>query len=1402
MRTTSWDVESLLGNSRAIGGQFIFRDNRLVFSARNNSESIGVYSVYDVDACQDGSGILRVATKNDGTLQYVYIDDPVEIITDTWQPWGAWSQINALSGNSNCNIAVEDSRAWFAKDDGYLYYIDYDSGTDTWGTEVQVLDISTWLTLDVRLAPVNTDLCYVKVGPDGGVQKYSAIYAVSSTGSIQSTFHGRVYGDATADARFDAVTLGDYDYIFAADKDTGRSLYTKVSNGVWSELKQVVPLDVVDNTAFFQLGSVSVIDGKIWIAGRYSRGEFMEFEMYSFGNGDNFSSARDMYISNHWSDTIGGKLFLIGNYLVYSGYGGEAYSPATMLVGVDNSTRKKTTSEVFGASINFRTSNAGKFSGEISNSLRDDPIIREGGEVEIFSTINGNSSTLGKFGLDVISPSDTLSGGRFALGGRSIGAKKMDQWESDQSYDFWSQNKGYCNPSELEEIVLSPGDWNSDDSVLSMEDLNIDGFAYTVERATRGGSSKARFKYTTDSGYSPSFGVGVNYYQETKYEAATRLGVEASEVTEGQYGNSGIFAIYDGTDMKVYSIVTDVWTEIATSSLELDADTWYWIEILFQDGYIRVSYREDATTSWVEVIETVFEEDDTEPWFRDQDDVGRGALYMRNGSVYSDTVGFSSSAAIIPVDDVTDFPTTETVIVDNEKITYDGVATASPLPDEMEWIEGYTFRQAPHNNASWDNILLYNQPWRDETGEINLGRSYTESMFVGQAFRGPYGRERVDKLYVPVKKVGSPGDLYAYFVLDAFDNDYHPVASAVLGRSTGVAAADIDTEYDWIEFDFTGESWTHNDYPNRTLAASGYGKAYWVFLSTAPSIGSSSETYSAYADASNYYQVKLNASYSEALGLTLYWKDGSPHWNNCSGSLPFQLVGAGPFVADAYEIYVADADAVTIDEDTYNDMALVCIEGPGEGRAMRIVGYDSQAPSQWVPNRSYLPPDNWEDHVNDTNHGAWEDPDARRIFVDERPSSFGDGSKFLIKPALMIGTDVDGELLRGVDDTTVTSHGETEVSIYRSNRVLCDSFEVHSTDIDMRIEDMAAEIAGKSGVFNFTAEKDIDESVEFTDAGWNGEYFDQHRHAIVKFDMPTLAAGGEVGLEFRLDDPTTPAQGYRITIDDDDNVNFYIYDSGWTLLEEYPMSFSPGGEVTISVQTDLEYDMGHFSIWVNGRFVHSFTDGTYLDGDYIGIVSYLAATFVVDISAPLIDRRVDNFILDMGVRGYQLLTQVIGAKRIGIIDKDDGGIHLARIAFGGSYDYTIPDIVVDVGRSISDAELKTVIRSEGGEIVELVDYDQIAEHGFLFGMFNAPEATDEWETSMEATAILYDVQSSAETVSFVGAADPRIESNDVARVYIPSGYETIIIDAVDYTLDVSGDQPIFDMSVEARYAIN
>jgi hypothetical protein len=184
-------------------------------------------------------------------------------------------------------------------------------------------------------------------------------------------------------------------------------------------------------------------------------------------------------------------------------------------------------------------------------------------------------------------------------------------------------------------------------------------------------------------------------------------------------------------------------------------------------------------------------------------------------------------------------------------------------------------------------------------------------------------------------------------------------------------------------------------------------------------------------------------------------------------------------------------------------------------------------------------------------------------------------------------------------------------------------------------------------------------------------------------------------------------------------------------------------------------------------------------------------TFTADWSE--LDSRVDNYILDIGQSGLSLINTLVGEKRVFFIDDQNGQLKLFRNRTTVSTSDYI-NLQVSQSHNKVDTDVKTRLRGEGIEVMELIDYDAIAEYGNLFQLIGLREPNNLAETTRELNFALEDALRSRESITLTGAADARLEPEDIVMVHVDDSYYYIIVVSLSMML-ISGDQPMFDMTL-------
>jgi len=229
------------------------------------------------DASKYGTGIFRAASmyvNNGWYLHYQYVPAPNELTNPLSDNWPAWV---------NTSIQL-DPRSGLAVEDAYVFYRGLGGGVyrgQLNGSTITPTLLYNTTNSPCSFAPVSPGEVYVqwKTAPDA---RFSKIGLYNTVSQAMTEWPGRIYGPQAILPTFDAVRLNGRDRIYFADETGKRTLYLTRKASVWSDVRQLIPLDVVDDTSSFTIGGASVIDGKIFLAGVLKRDKNFPMHIFSY----------------------------------------------------------------------------------------------------------------------------------------------------------------------------------------------------------------------------------------------------------------------------------------------------------------------------------------------------------------------------------------------------------------------------------------------------------------------------------------------------------------------------------------------------------------------------------------------------------------------------------------------------------------------------------------------------------------------------------------------------------------------------------------------------------------------------------------------------------------------------------------------------------------------------------------------------------------------------------------------------------------------------------------------------------------------------------------------------------------------------------------------------------------
>jgi hypothetical protein len=395
----------------------------------------------------------------------------------------------------------------------------------------------------------------------------------------------------------------------------------------------------------------------------------------------------------------------------------------------------------------------------------------------------------------------------------------------------------------------------------------------------------------------------------------------------------------------------------------------------------------------------------------------------------------------------------------------------------------------------------------------------------------------------------------------------------------------------------------------------------------------------------------------------------------------------------------------------------------------------------------------------------------------------GEGSKIGIAHPLDVFT-------RGDEDTTATSHDSGYTSYWDDTYFPhIGTFRTCTGERELSLEWLAADIAKRAGITNITSAKHESGTVTFTHAGWavdtdHGNTFHKEQDAIIHMYR---TSGTEVGVCTIEENHSGSSHGHIVSVDDTD-VNLYSVTSGTSvsLSESIPHGREAGDtKLTFSI-----YD-NTIKVYMSDILVWAFWIDTQEEGTCL--VSNGNATIEVDWS--VVDNRIDNFICDMGSPGIQSLAELIGEKEI-YFQHDEGTLHLFvdHVTINAAAPY---DLLTDGEDTDTESKLTTRLRMEGIDIYELANYTLLKQYGNLFDVAQSQEINSVGELEKEAQRVIDEAGKSINETSLGGAADPRVEPDDIFRITFTGSDRTatrnIIVKDISFTMAVDDNNAIFDM---------
>ena len=468
-------------------------------------------------------------------------------------------------------------------------------------------------------------------------------------------------------------------------------------------MQKVIALDDLDDLETFALSGVTKVPNgsgyETILSGVVTRKNGGQMLVYLIGSKE-FTTGLNYYIADASTNDIRGNMQICNGRLWFAGpdhvyyaegskYLASGVRTTTPVTGINSAQMSLSTSTPYSLNLLCKTENYDN--------------IDAGDELEV-SLTEGSTTYDMPFVVDGVRKVITDSEVSCQVQATSRWMKMMNDWTSDSYYDYWSQTKSSGNPKDLTKMVRFSGLWSEYLGALKLDDLNEDGVLYLTDKASQNYSMRARFVRKSGD-FNAQFGVVINFQKETIADAATRLGKESSEVTDSETNKSGFFIIHDeafnggsgGFRVYSYSSMWDTpFTQIGSDlPFPLARDTYFQVMATFTNGYLTIYVFDESTATWTNIGEmNAIVPGITGQW---NYDYGRAGIYMKNVTVTGTYYPFSSESSIIPVADNSAFPTSDTVIVDEEQIAYTGKSANISYPN--------LFYRYGKTMASFTNVL-------------------------------------------------------------------------------------------------------------------------------------------------------------------------------------------------------------------------------------------------------------------------------------------------------------------------------------------------------------------------------------------------------------------------------------------------------------------------------------------------------------------------------------------------------------------------------------------------------------------------------------------------------------------------------------------------------------------------
>jgi hypothetical protein len=498
------------------------------------------------------------------------------------------------------------------------------------------------------------------------------------------------------------------------------------------------------------------------------------------------------------------------------------------------------------------------------------------------------------------------------------------------------------------------------------------------------------------------------------------------------------------------------------------------------------------------------------------------------------------------------------------------------------------------------------------------------------------------------------------------------------------------------------------------------------------------------------------------------------------------------------------------EKDKFNDLI---VHDKTSGHTFKVIAYDWSAPETW--NYYYI--EGWDFYNDpfpepwfDPSTGYWED-DIRAFYgIDGASTSSDHWFSWIVRNE----NDAVFGLHPGyrVSRPNPVSHNASKVTppVGYSDSVTIHSVEVVRLDEVYTLEDLMREIVKKSNGNDLVVSKTLEGPQTITHAGgWDlAADLAAYGKTASTVTLKAKDVNGEFGVALRGYEPgtnnirdlivTVKKVGVKFCAE----CNFYVSDGitptlSRTQNSSYPWFFHENSDVI-------------FQIAENMMFV--FVDGRPIAWDYLWdtpiekpFSSFLVANSIgsADVDWSDLDARVESHYVREGADGLSSMRDLLMNSVTHFRDTQNNYLYAFKDSEDVNTELTPFDMVFEAGHKETYAGYSNRIHVISLEEVEVLDMDEIIEHGDFYQNYNDDRFDFIVDMYTELDRMLERDKRAVKQYSFQGPIDLRPEIYDkiYAKVVDRSGDESIkhlLIKHISMSVMINNEEVIGDMRITAE----